>query len=115
MDVVAATLVGAIVAGFFAITGSRYSNRREHDRWLRQQRLEACVQVLAASTDLEFAPEHDVPELARRLSEAADKAELLGPRELAHKADVLRVAALQHHRHRFLEHGNPDGTHTTLY
>jgi hypothetical protein len=39
-------LLGAMIAGLFGTVGALYSRRREHRRWLRQQRLEAWTEMI---------------------------------------------------------------------
>lgn len=39
-------LVGAFLAGFFGLVGALASHRREHDRWIREARFAAYVELL---------------------------------------------------------------------
>lgn len=110
----------AVVAGIFALGGARYTHNREHERWLRQQRLEAYGALLTASTelvgrttatseseDIALGPESvaediwledDVHEPSGPLNNCLARVRLLGPDNVALLGRALRHATLtQHH------------------
>ncbi|QEE61170.1 hypothetical protein FVA74_05960 [Salinibacterium sp. dk2585] len=97
-------VLGAALAGIFSILGGTLQSGREHDRWIRQSRMEAYTEFLialdawdsASTTDrirMLVERPHDVDkyksvvsDAERRFGAAVSRVYLLGP-------DVVRQAA----------------------
>lgn len=102
-------VVGAGLAGIFSLFGGALQSGREHDRWVRQSRMEAYSEFLVALDGWDSAATTDwarvifdapreldkhrviVADAERRFEAAASRVYLLGP-------DVVREAAAQYHR-----------------
>jgi hypothetical protein len=56
-------LLVAVVAGLFGLGGAAFTARRDHDRWLRQSRLDAYSDFVAAVTKVTVS--HHVRRLVR--------------------------------------------------
>jgi len=101
-------VIGAALAGTFSIFGGALQAGREHDRWIRQSRLEAYSEFLVAIDAWDSAATIDwvrvvvespqdaalhrrhVVDAERRFAAAASRVYLIGP-------DIVRAAAEESH------------------
>lgn len=93
----AAGLAGVILTLIAAAVGAGIQARREHKKWLRDQRLRAYADALSASDNLLRAGQHDTDgsEFAVVTTEAIRSLsviQLLGPDSLSKCADAYQAA-----------------------
>jgi len=130
IDPLASLLVGAFGAALLTVCGGLFGawlqSRREHSRWLRDQRASGYVEYLIAAQRVEAAPGATADDLVRtgELVEALDSAtvrlRLLGPdtvlaKALSHGKSLMalhqsfvqvRIAALDAERAKLLDDGS---------
>lgn len=110
MTAITAALVGALIAGAFALVGATYSSRRERDHWLRDRRLAAYTEFLrvvdATMNDASAREARSKPvaydefvEVGRVLIDALSAVVLLGPADVANAAQELDSTVMSRLQH----------------
>lgn len=100
----AAGLTGVILTIVAGLVGAIIQGRREHKKWIRDQRLRAYVDHLAATDNYLRAAQHDedgseFAAVAADSIRALSVVQLVGPGHMAESADAYQAAAKESVRH----------------
>lgn len=93
VDPLVTLLVGAFGAALIALLGAWIQSRREHSRWIREQRLAAYLAYARETERILSGTKHVSPKDAQ---DATATLRLLGPQEVFDAAFAFTVSTLRH-------------------
>ncbi|MCU1578624.1 MAG: hypothetical protein JWP19_828 [Rhodoglobus sp.] len=104
---VGGVVVGAVVAGAFAVFTGWLENRRQHSRWKREKRSGTHLAFLvlidrhAGNARMHSGPQTplEIKEVLEELNEAVSALSLLGPESVLESARALRLATADYIEH----------------
>ncbi|HEY4237415.1 MAG TPA: hypothetical protein VGM45_08780 [Gaiellaceae bacterium] len=95
-DPVLTLLSGALAAALIGLLGAWIQSRREHFRWVREQRLSAYLAYARETERILTKPYRGAPEDAERAQAATAALRLLGPTAVFDAAFAFTVSSMRY-------------------
>ncbi|MFW8744876.1 hypothetical protein [Mesorhizobium japonicum] len=99
VDPLLSLLIGALGAALLGLLGAWIQSRREHQKWVREQRLAAYGEFLRLSSRMEALPSGPIKNRRSAyfdsLAEAVSSVHLVGPKKVEQAANEFRESAMR--------------------